>query len=570
MLLEMSIENLALIESARLSFGSGLTVFTGETGAGKSILLDAIGLLLGSRASSDLIRHGQQKAFVEGLFAITPNLNEAVVRARCADYGVELPPDEFDLLVSREVHANGRTVCRVNGRITTVQMLREVGLLLVGQHGQHEHQGLIEAKEQLRFLDLYGRHSQLLDRVCASYEEWSAAEDAFRTAKQNEQERIRRLDMLTFQVDEIGSAHLIPGEEQELQVVRHRLQYAEKISDALRLAVEALDGGNTGAGAATLLASANREVAAALAHDEQLRAVCDLLDTAQVHADEALRTLYRHLQQIETDPIRLDSVEERLAQIRTLERKYGPTVEDVLAHYQACVVERDETVDYEAHLSRLQQAAAKAWAKLADNSQALHEARVEAAKRLAHEVEEVLRTLTLPNAQLHIEVKSRETDDGFPRFGSNGFDDVTFLFSANKGEPVRPLSRIASGGELSRTLLALKTALSAVDDVETMVFDEIDVGVSGAAAQQIALCLQQLGRTRQVLCVTHSPQVAAAGDLHYCIEKTESTDNTITAVRALSKGGRVDEIARLVGGHVSGETANVHAKALLDGFHPGH
>lgn len=566
MLVEISVQNLALIESARLSFRTGLTVFTGETGAGKSILLDAIGLLLGGRGSTDLIRHGQNRALVEGLFTLAPGEKGLAVRALCDTYGVDVETEEAELVVSRELHASGRTVCRVNGRITTVQMLREVGLLLVGQHGQHEHQGLIEAKEQLRFLDLFGRHDALLERVRASYEQWDLAEGAYRTATQNEQERIRRLDMLNFQIDDIASAHLVAGEEQELQVVRGRLQYAEKIAEALRLAVEALDGGDAHSGVGTLLSSAIREVSAAQVHDDELQSVSELLDTAQVHIEEALHSLYRHLQQIDTDPAKLDTVEARLAEIRSLERKYGATVEEVLDFYQACVVERDETVDYEAHLAKLRGEADDAIRKLKADSEALHNARVQAASRLAQEVEGVLRTLTLPNARLQIQVEDRFSADKHLRFGPNGTDEVTFLFSANKGEPPRPLSRIASGGELSRTLLALKTVLSAVDDVETMIFDEIDVGVSGAAAQQIALRLQQLGRTRQVLCVTHSAQVAAAGDLHYCIEKAETTNSTTTSVHELDGTGRVDEIARLVGGHMSGETATAHAKALLAGF----
>ncbi|MDQ0188374.1 DNA repair protein RecN [Alicyclobacillus cycloheptanicus] len=566
MLLELSVQNLALIDHVRLELRPGLTVLTGETGAGKSILLDAIGLILGNRASSDLVRKGADRCVVEALVEVPAAANEAVQSLLDAA-GIELDPAE-PLVISREVHATGRTVCRVNARMATVQMLRELGSLLVQQHGQHDHQGLLRQEEQLRLLDLYGRHQELLDQVRSSYRRWIDAKAALEQAAVNEQERMRRMDMLAFQIREIEEASLRAGEEEELRAARQRLQYADKIAGAVKTALEALSGDDARPGVSTLLASAAREVAAAATHDAALTEVKELMETAEVNVDEALRSLFRYLDTIEADPDELAAIEDRLALIRTLERKYGASVEAVLAHLDAVKAAYESLVNHEARMLERTQAVEAAQAELAALCKALHEARQSASTRLSAEVQRVLRELDLPNASLHIVVEPRLHASGEPAFGPHGADEVAFLFSANRGESPKPLQKIASGGELSRTLLAFKAVLAEVDALDTLIFDEIDVGVSGSAAQRIAEQLQKLGRVRQILCVTHSPQVAAAGDDHFCIEKSERAEHTTTVVHRLDFAGRVAEIARLVGAGLAGQTAVDHAEALLRGFHP--
>lgn len=570
MLVELSVHHLALIDHVQLDLDPGFTVFTGETGAGKSILLDAIGLLLGSRASTDVVRHGQPKAVVEAMIDVSADM-AAEVQTLLEPMGVECRAGE-SILLSREIHDSGRSVCRINGRMATVQMLRDLGAILVQQHGQHEHQGLLRAEEQLRLLDLFGKHQDVLSRVAACYGEWNRAKRALQSAQLDEQERMRRLDMLDFQIREIEAGELNADELEELSSRRQRLLFADKIASALQSALAALTGADDQAGVVDLLATAAEQVAAAASHDAQLADTRELVDTAQVHADEAARSLYKYLDGVEQNPELLEQIENRIALIRTLLRKYGPTVENVLQHLASAKKEQQHLLAHEEQMAHLTETVTAAERALADHSDALHDARVQAAKRLSEQVQTVLRELNMPNATLSIIVEPKASTDATGRraYGPRGVDDVTYLFSANRGEAPKPLQRIASGGELSRTLLAFKSVLADVDAPGTLIFDEIDVGVSGAAAQRIAEQLQKLGRVRQVLCVTHSPQVAAASDHHFCIAKMESEDATSTSVARLDAAGRIAEIGRLIGSDLAGQTAADHAQALLTGFHPAN
>lgn len=565
MLVELSIARVALIESLCLQFSEGLHVFTGETGAGKSILLDAIGLLLGNRASPQLIRSGSDDAFVEALFML-PQDPSHTVRHRLREYGVEVENDQ--LVISRQLFQNGRTVCRVNGRIATVQMLRDIGEPLVQQHGQHDFHGLLKVDEQLRLLDLYGKHYDMLAQLQTLYEAYQAAEKSLKGAQVDEQTRMRRLDMLSFQIDEIAQAQLVEGEEEALRDERRRLQYVDKISHATQQAIRYLEGEQRESGAMLLLTQAASEVASALAHDEQFQEVSQLLDSAQVYADEALRSLNRSLSQIEANPHRLHEVEERMVLIRTLTRKYGPEVTDVLSHYQHACDEHKTLLLHEEELEKLQRIYQKAEKALDKQARALHAQRMEAAQRLSADVEQVLRDLNMPHAIFTIDVSMRgKTEDGILNVGPTGCDSVSFMFAANKGEDPKPIQKIASGGELSRTLLALKTVLAEVDHLDTLIFDEIDTGVSGATTLKIAEQLVKLGQVRQVFCVTHSAQIAAAGIRHYRIEKTERAKDTVTSAVWMSDGERAIEVARLLGSDVADATALHHAQALLGRFH---
>ncbi|MCF8563608.1 DNA repair protein RecN [Alicyclobacillus tolerans] len=565
MLLELSVRNVALIESIHLQLQPGFTVLTGETGAGKSILLDSIGLLLGNRASSEWIRHGQDKAVVEASIQLDGPARHRVLGLLEA-WGLDLV-DGDPLVISRELHRSGRTSCRINGRMATVQMLKELGEHLVQQHGQHDQQGLLKPEEQLRLLDLYGHHAPLLEQLRQQYHAWRSAVRRWKEAHVDEQERIRRIDMLNFQIDEIESAELQPGEEESLREQRKVLQFADKIAAALEEAVSALSGDDRNKGVTDLLVTASTEVAAAADYDSTLEEAKALVESAQVYADEANRILLKHLGKLERDPHRLEAVEDRLVQIRNLERKYGPTIEDILRYLQEASEERTKLQDHEHQLEQLYDEVKTMQRQLHQTSLELHERRQEAAQKLSASVQGVLQKLDMQSARLEISVTQRApTDSGEVSYSESGLDAVSFLFSANRGEDPKPLQRIASGGELSRTLLAVKSVLAQVDDIETLIFDEIDTGVSGFAAQRIAEQLRHLAGSRQVLCVTHSPQIAAAAQSQYRIQKREEQSATVTEVQAVESEQRVGEIARLLGAGLSDETAIEHAKALLDSF----
>ncbi|MCL6599846.1 MAG: DNA repair protein RecN [Alicyclobacillus macrosporangiidus] len=560
MLSELSIRGIALIDEAHLRLGPGLTVFTGETGAGKSILLDAIGLLLGGRASAELVRKGADSGRVEALFHLSDAVRPRVVQ-RLSEWGIEA---EEELLISREVHVGGRSVCRINGQMATVQMLRELGSLLVQQHGQHEHHGLLQAEEQKRALDLYGNHQSLLAEVGQLYSEWSEVRRTLERMRMDEQERVRRIDMLRFQMEEIERVNPRPGEEDALREQRRLLQHVDRVSASLQTAVAALMGGDRNAsGAVALMAEAAREVAAAADFDPRMKDAADLLETAQVHAEEAAHAVRRFLDRLEADPAELERVEERLAQIRALQRKYGATETDVLAYLQEIREEYNRLVNHEQETTELEARLAACERSLSEACDRLHERRRETARRMAAEVQALLRTLSMPSARFEIAVKRQTARDG-TGFGADGADHVQFLFSANKGEELKPLQKVASGGELSRTLLAMKAALADVDEVDTLIFDEIDAGVSGQATLAIAEQMTRLAGRHQVLCVTHAAPIAAVAAEHFEIVKVETETHTITQVSPLDLEGRIRELARLIGAGAADETAVAHARALLE------
>lgn len=562
MLVELYVERIALIESLRLQLDSGCIVLTGETGAGKSILLDAIGLLLGNRASVDLIRKGADDALVEALFDVSNQLS--ALQPLLDEFGIETSGGE--IVVTRQLYRNGRTLCRINGRVATVQMLRALGTKLVQQHGQHDYHGLHDVNEQLRLLDLFGHHETFLEHVANSYERYQTLCRRAENAKLDDLERVRRIDMLTYQIEEIKQADLCPGEEELLRVERQKLQNADKIAGALQKALDALEGVDLQSGAGTLLTDAAREVAAAMTFDSTLTGAHELIDTAQIATAEGIRAVHKVLSQVEADPARLAHIDDRLALLRSLQRKYGSTVAEILEHLKTSTDALEQLHHYDMQQENLEKEILESRAQLQEHCSILHEARRKAALTLSSHVQTVLQRLNMPNAIFEVKVTQRHDSEESLQFSPRGYDQVAFLFSANKGEDAKLLNKIASGGELSRTLLAIKAVLASVDDVGTLIFDEIDTGVSGSAAQRIAEELLQLGQIRQVLCVTHSAQIAAAANQHFSIEKIEDEFSTKTTVQVLSVPQRVVEVARLLGSAVADDTAYQHADALLQRF----
>jgi DNA repair protein RecN (Recombination protein N) len=563
MLVTLSIHKIALIDELHLDFGPGLNVFTGETGAGKSILLDAIGLLLGNRSSVEMIRQEADSALVEATFRIHADILHAV-RDRFETWGLDAPGE--DVIISRTLHRSGRTVCRIDGRLASVQMLKELGGLFVQQHGQHENLDLLRAEAQLALLDIYAGHDSLLSEVKSAYETWRAQKRQLEEAQMDEQTRNQRLDMLRFQIDEIASAALKAGEEDELRTFRNRLQNTDKMMQGVTAALERLDGSDEGPGAATALAEAAAALASIQSFDETLADASTLLETASIHADEAARALADFMSGLEADPTSLNEVEERLQTIRSLERKYGPTIDSVLQYLSDIEFEYQALEQHEATVLERERQVKRASDRLAELSHTLHLRRVEAAAALSTKIEDILHHLSMPEAILKVDVSKRQTESPTHLYQANGADDVSFTFSANKGASPRPMAKIASGGELSRTMLAIKSVLAKLESLDTLIFDEIDAGVSGEAAARVAHQLAMLAQHQQVLCVTHAPQIAAAADLHFAIQKLTDESTTRTHVALLNAAGRVAEIARLVGSDSADETAQLHAKALMEGF----
>ncbi|MGZ4031804.1 MAG: DNA repair protein RecN [Tumebacillaceae bacterium] len=568
MLQELYVRNFALIEEVRLSLESGLNILTGETGAGKSILLDAVSLILGGRASSDFVRQGTEKATIEALFTVPSSLE---FRELCEEYGIET--EEENLLISRDISASGKNVCRINGRMMTVQMLKNFGQYLINMHGQHEHQSLSHTEEQLALVDSYGGDKLLTlrDEVATSYEAYRAAKLRLRDAKVGEQERIQRLDILRFQLSEIQEAHLRIGEDVELDDERNRLSHAEKLFDAANTSYGLLyGGGKNGQAVLDFLNKAIHEVEGVVRYDERLGGVVELLQTALYNVEEAAHTLRGYRDEIEFNPGRLSQIEERLNVLRRLRKKYGDSVEEILGLSIRLEQDLHALEHHEENLERLTRDVDRTGAVLAKHAIALSKARQVAAQKLSEAVTEELAGLMMPKTQFVISFTQIQEEDGLLigsrrlHVSESGIDRVEFLFSPNVGEPLRPLAKIASGGELSRTMLALKTILAEVDNVGTLIFDEVDTGISGRAAQAVAEKLSIIAKHRQVICVTHLAQVASMADTHYLIQKSLKKDRTRTDVLVLEPQERVDEVARMLSGSELTETTLRHAEEMLE------
>jgi DNA repair protein RecN (Recombination protein N) len=568
MLLELHVRNFALIEEVRLSLESGLNILTGETGAGKSILLDAVSLILGGRASSDFVRQGTEKATIEALFAVT---STPEFRELCEEYGVEIEDDT--LLIVRDISASGKNVCRINGRMMTVQMLKHFGQYLIHMHGQHEHQALAKTDEQLSLIDAYGGDELLALRVevAAAFDAYHEAKHKLRDAKVGEQERIQRLDILRFQLHEIGEASLRHGENEELDEERNRLSYAEKLFDAANTSYDLLYGGSK-SGQAVLdhLNKAIHEVEGVVRYDERLAAVLELMQTALYSVEEASHTLRGYREEIEFNPVRLAQIEERLNLLRRLRKKYGDSVEEILGLAIRLEQDIDALEHHEENLERLTREVDRTGAVLAKRAVSLSKARRGAAEKLSEAVTAELAGLMMPKTQFVISFTQIQEEEGLVigsrrvHVNESGIDRVEFLFSPNVGEPLRPLGKIASGGELSRTMLALKTILADVDNVGTLIFDEVDTGISGRAAQAVAEKLALIAKHRQVICVTHLAQVASMADTHYLIQKSQTAERTRTDVMVLEPKQRVDEVARMLSGSELTETTLRHAEEMLE------
>jgi len=566
LLLELTVENIAIVERARLTFGPGLNVLSGETGAGKSVLIDAVAVLLGARASEELIGGAGDRALVAAAF----DLSQAPEARRAAlDLGV-LQEDEQELVISRELTRGGRNLTRLNGRPATVANLKAIARHLVDLHGQHEHQSLLEPARQRALLDAYGGEAliALAGRVRAAYERAGALRRELEGLAGDARERARTVDLYRFQIEEIESAGLRPGEDEELQAARRRLANAERIQEALAAAYEAIYGGaGAGPAAADATARAVDVLRRASDYDAGLAPIAGLLETAAVHLDEAARALRRRLDEAAPDPAGAAALERRAALLADLKRKYGDTIEEILAYRDQAGRELARLEGAEARAAALEAEIAEVETELARSAVRLSAARAEAAAELGAAVARELQDLAMP-AEVFVRVLQDEDPGGLDcqgrrlRIGPHGADRVEIELSANPGEPPRPLHRIASGGELSRVMLALRRVAGRRDPVPTLIFDEIDAGIGGRTATVVADKLLDTAADHQVLCVTHLPQIAAVADAHFVVEKEVDAGRTTTRVRPVDGTDREREIARMLAG--AEEAVDLaHARALL-------
>lgn len=559
MLSLLHIENIALIESADISFGPGFNALTGETGAGKSIVIDSISAVLGERTSRDLIRTGAKSAFVSAVFTALPAL------AWFDEHGIR-PDENGELLLEREIQMDGRNVCRVNGRPLTVTQLRGLGQQLLNIHGQHDGQQLLDEGCHLEYLDRFGDVAELLSTFRESYHTVFALRREIQSLQMDDAEKSRRIDTLTYQIAELERAQLKPGEDEELAAKKNILRNAGKLISALDEVECALDGGGESEGAVSLLDAAADALNQAARYasggeqGEKLRELAERMNQMRYEAYDALEVSRDMREELDVSPEDIDRMESRLDQLYRLEKKYGPTVEAMLEYLERCRQELDQIQYSSDRIEQLEKKLSLALVEAKKRGQALTEARREVALKLQSRIRSELADLDMPKVRFEVQITPKEGELGMD---DSGMDQVCFLMSANVGEELKPINRIASGGELARIMLALKNVLAESDDVSTLVFDEVDTGVSGRAAIKVARKMAQVAKQKQILCVTHLPQIAAMADTHFFIQKGERKGRTFTEVFELSEGKRAVELARLTGGENVTEAMLAGAMELL-------
>ncbi len=542
----LHIENIAIIEQADIQFRPGFNALTGETGAGKSIVIDALSAVLGQRASRDLIRTGSDHAFVSAVFSQIP-------QALGADMGIE---DREEWLLQREIYADGKNVCRLNGRPMTVSQLRAIGNRLLNIHGQHDGQQLLDETQHILYLDQYGRYSPLQDSYAAKYAALQEIRSQMDALQMDESEKARRIDTLRFQINDLERANLQAGEEEELLERRNLLRNGEKFISAIQGADFCLSGDDQQAGALSLLRQAQEQLSSVRNMSDSFSQLYERLEAVYSEVYDISYTVQEKKDEFDFAPGELDEVESRCDQLYRLKKKYGATVEDMLAYLEKCRQELDQIAFADDTLAILQKKLEKAEKEALTAARELSKQRRIVAKELEERILTELRELNMGSIRFEVAFAEKKPD-------VSGIDEVRFLMSANVGEELRPIQKIASGGELARIMLAMKNVFSQQERIGTMVFDEVDTGVSGRAAQKVAEKMARISRQKQVLCVTHLPQLAAMADTHFSVEKGVLGGRTFTRVQELTRAQRREELARLTGGEQITQTMLEGAEELL-------
>ncbi len=549
MLSLLHIENIAVIECADISFDRGFNVLTGETGAGKSIVIDAISAILGERAYRDMIRTGTERASVRAVFTEVPEF------PWFSENGVEYDPET---VISREIHLDGKNICRVNGTLVNVTSLHKLGIQLINVHGQHDSAALFDEENHLAFLDAFADNGELRASYGERYEAVAKLRREISSLTMDEGEKLRRMENLKYQIAEIEKAELEPGEDDRLEERRKVLQNAEKLSNGMETAVECLYGGEDSDGASGLLAQAEYALARLSRFSDSFAALHDRVSDLMYQVQDAAEEVRDARDSLSYSADELEQIESRLDVIHKLRRKYGATCEDILEYLDKAKKELDEIEFADDKLERLKKNLKKAEKEAWDAAGVLRENRKQAADTMSKRILSELAQLDMPRVQFACRFTETELT-------ANGADAVAFYMSANAGEALKPLSRVASGGELARIMLAMKNVLAEKDQVATLIFDEVDTGVSGRAAQKVAEKLRSVAVHKQVLCVTHLPQLAALANTHLLIAKSERDGRTYTSVTPLDLEGRKRELARIIGGANITETTLKSAEEMLRG-----
>ena len=532
MLSLLHIENIAVIECSDISFNRGFNVLTGETGAGKSIIIDAISAILGERAYRDMIRTGTNKASVRAVFTEVPKL-EWFERN-----GVEY---DAETVIQRDIYLDGKNVCRVNGTLVTVSILRQLGLQLINIHGQHDSASLLDEENHLEILDSFASNADLREVYAQKFHAVSELRREIQRMSMDESEKLRRMETLRYQIEEIGKANLKPGEDEALEDRRKFLQNAEKLSSGIDRVVECLYGGEETDGAVSLLSEAGHTLSRLSRYTDAYSALQERLEDLMYQVQDVSEEMRDSRDELNYSADELEQIESRLDQIHRLRRKYGVSCEDILQYMENAKQELDEIEFADDHLERLKSKLEKAEAEAWDAAMQLRDVRKSAARLLSQRILTELSQLDMPRVQFSCEFSGKE-------LSADGADCVVFYMSANAGEALKSMSKVASGGELARIMLAMKNVLAEKDQVPTLIFDEVDTGVSGRAAQKVAEKLRSVAVHKQVLCVTHLPQLAALADTHFLIAKEERQGRTYTNVTPLELEGRKLELARIIGG----------------------
>ncbi|MFZ5927593.1 MAG: DNA repair protein RecN [Acidobacteriota bacterium] len=557
MLVELAVDNLAVVERLRLRLHPGFNALTGETGSGKSLIVGALSLLFGGRASPDMIRTGEERALVSGIFEIP---DDARLREMLEQAGIAA--EDGELLLEREITAAGKSRAWAGSRPVAAAFLRDIAPFLGDIHGQHDQQKLFSPEAQRELLDGAAGAQELLAQVREAWQGWRAALRELAELDRAEQERLRLADLWSMQRNEIAAAALKPGEDAQLENERRVLRNVARLNDAVAAAYQLLEESESSAGAAVAQALKRLEEAARI--DASLDPAVETLRPALIAIQEASHELRHYLGHLEADPRRLEEVESRLALIERLKRKYGTTIDEILAFLDGVSSRLAALETAGERRAALEESIARLETRHRELSLELREVRTRAARKLSRQVQQELAGLAMPGAVFRILIEPCEP-------GETGLDAVQFLFSANAGEEPRPLERVASGGELSRAALAIKTCMAPAQEgsARTLVFDEVDAGVGGAAGEMIGRRLRQLARRHQVLCVTHLAQIAAFADHHFVVSKSEAGGRTAAGVELLGRKDRVREIARMMSGQKLTEEALRHAEKLIEQFSAG-
>lgn len=553
MLRELSIRNFAIIDDLTVSFADGLTVLTGETGAGKSIIIDAVSLLAGGRSSQEFIRHGAKKAELGGLFQISNDKHP--VYGKLEEAGIEA--EEGTIILRRDVNDNGKSICRINGKLVPLSVLREIGGSLIDIHGQHENQELMDEKQHIHLLDYFAQDelAPIMEKYSDRFSSYRALKRELEALNLDEQRMAQRIDLYQFQLKELEEADLKLGEEEILMEERRRLMNFHKIFERANVAYEAISGESRGLDYIGNAMSALDDI---VSIDDQFKEPSEAITTSFYSLQDAMYQIKSILDELEFDPERLNEVEQRLGQYQTMKRKYGTTVEEILAYYKKIdedllqLINRDETIQ------KNEQRLKKMEAELTVLADELTVVRKKYALLLSEAIMEQLRVLHMEKAKFIVNFSPNECLD------ATGKDYVAFYISTNVGEPPKSLPKIASGGELSRMMLALKTIFSSSNGITSIIFDEVDTGVSGRVAQAIAEKIAAISIHSQVLCISHLPQVAAMADQHYLIRKQVEHDRTFTTVNEIKENARIEEVSRMMSGAEITELTLQHAKELVE------